>query len=88
MRRLACLMLAQVALAVSSTCVHAAPVAAQASASETADLRCNEIMKALRSGNYSAATAHFDPTMKAGFSPERIGSMWQRLTAAHGKLIS
>ena len=30
--------------------------------------------------------AHFDPTMKC-FSPERIGSMWQRLTAAHGELI-
>jgi uncharacterized protein len=87
MKVLACLMLAQVALAVSSTCVRAAPIASQASASETADLRCNEIMKALRGGNYAAATAHFDPTMKAGFSPERLGSMWQSLTAAHGKLI-
>jgi len=63
-------------------------LATRASASQTADLRCNEIMMALSSGNYPAATAHFDPTMKDGFSPERLGSIWQGLTAANGKLIS
>jgi uncharacterized protein len=81
-------MLAQVALAVSSTSANAAAVAVQASASETADVRCNEMMEALSAGNYAAATSHFDPTMKAGFNPERMGSMWQRLTAAHGKLVA
>ena len=62
-------------------------LATRASASETADLRCNELMKALGSADYAAAIAYFDPTMKAGFSPERLGSLWQSLTAAHGKLI-
>lgn len=74
MRRLVCLMPAQVVLAVSSTC-QAALVARQASASQSAELRVNEIMKALSTNNYGAATVHFDPAMRAAFSPERIGSM-------------
>jgi uncharacterized protein len=62
-------------------------LATRAWASETADLRVSEMMKALSAGNYAAATAHFDSTMKAAFSPERLGSIWHSLTAAHGKLI-
>jgi hypothetical protein len=57
MKVLTCLMLAHVALAVSSTCVRAAPLAGKGSLSETADFRCNEMMKALSAGNYTAATA-------------------------------
>jgi hypothetical protein len=74
--RLASITAAVVALAFLTT---------QAPASQTADLRCNEIMSALRSGNYAAATAHFDLTMKTGFSPEQIGSIWQGLTAGQRK---
>lgn len=56
-------------------------------ASQTADLRCNELMIALSSGNYGAATAHFDTAMKAGVSAEKLGSAWQQLVAANGKLL-
>jgi alpha-beta hydrolase superfamily lysophospholipase len=45
-------------------------------------------MKALSANNYAAATAHFDPAMKASFSPERIGSIWRHVTEADGRLIS
>jgi hypothetical protein len=45
-------------------------------------------MKALSANNYAAATAPFDPAMKASFSPERIGSIWRHATEANGRLIS
>jgi hypothetical protein len=61
-------------------------IASSASASQTADLRTYEVIQALKSGPYAAATAHFDPTMKSGFSAERIGTIWQGLVAADGKL--
>lgn len=78
MKVLACFTLAQVLLAVFSARVQTAPLADQVSASETADLRCNEIMKALSANNYAAATAHFDPAMKASSAlsgSDRYGGM-------------
>ena len=68
--------------------IAVAVLGSTASGSQTADLRCNELMIALSSGNYGAATAHFDSTMKAGLSPDQLGKVWQGLTASNGKFIS
>jgi hypothetical protein len=42
-----------------------------ASASQTAELRCSEIIKPLSAGNYAADTVHFDPTIDRIHRAER-----------------
>jgi uncharacterized protein DUF3887 len=50
------------------------------------DLRCDELLSALRDGNFTAATAHFDPTMKAALSPDMLGKVWLQIVSDNGKL--
>ena len=57
-------------------------------ASGTADLRCNEFLTALQSNDFSAATSHFDATMKAGLGPDKLASNWSAMVSANGKLLS
>ena len=52
----------------------------------SADLRCNQLLTALRDDNFSAATSHFDSTMKAGLSPDQLGKAWNQLLADNGKM--
>ncbi len=40
---------------------------------------------ALRDGKFSEATAHFDPTMKAGLSPDQLSAVWLQIIATEGK---
>jgi uncharacterized protein len=57
-------------------------------ASATADQRCDELMSALRDGQFDAASAHFDSAVKAALSPQQLGAVWHGLTSADGKLVS
>src|SRR5882757_1746324 len=52
----------------------------------SADARCDELLSALRDGNFTAATEHFDPTMKAGLSADALGKVWLQIVADNGKL--
>ena len=75
-------------LAVAAAIVVSIVTSMPAFSSGTADLRCNEFLTALRAGDFSAATSHFDATMKAGLGPDKLGSTWNTMTAANGKLLS
>ena len=57
-------------------------------ASGTAELRCNELLTALREGKFSDATVHFDSTMKAAIPPDKLAATWQQLVDSNGKLVS
>ena len=75
-------------VAIAAAMVVSIFTAMPASSSGTADLRCNELLTALRAGDFSAATSHFDSTMKAGLTPDKLGSTWNAMVATNGKLLS
>ncbi len=52
----------------------------------SADSRCDELLTALRDGDFGKATVHFDPTMKAALSPDALGKVWLQIVADNGKL--
>ncbi len=58
-----------------------------AAATGTADLRCNDLLAALRDGKYGQATSHFSDRMKAALGPDKLADVWQQETSIHGKLI-
>lgn len=60
--------------------------AASAISADSADSRCDELLTALRDGNFTAATSHFDPRMKAALSADALGQVWLQIVAANGKL--
>jgi dienelactone hydrolase len=53
-------------------------------ASSTAELRCTELLTALRDGKFDQATAHFDSTMTAGLSSTRLEQVWNSITSGYG----
>lgn len=75
-------------LAVAAAIVATILTSMPAFSSTTADLRCNELLTALQSGDFSAATSHFDGTMKAGLNPDRLAAVWNKLLGDTGKLLS
>jgi len=72
---------------IAAAFVLAIAVSSFVRAAAVADSRCDELVKALGAGDFSAATAHFDSSMKAGLSPEKLRSTWQGLTTNAGKLL-
>lgn len=50
-------------------------------------MRSEELLSALRDGNFSAATAHFDNEMKTGLSPEALSHSWNAATNGYGRVI-
>ncbi len=58
-----------------------------ASATAMADLRCNDLLAALRDGKYGEATSHFSSRMKAAMGPGQLADVWRQETSIHGKLI-
>jgi dienelactone hydrolase len=74
--------------AMAAAVLGAVVLSMAAFASSPADKRCDELMSGLRDGDFNAATAHFDSTVKAALSPEQLGAVWHGLTAANGKLLS
>jgi dienelactone hydrolase len=55
-------------------------------ASSTAELRCNELLTALRDGKFDQATAHFDATMAAGLSPTKLEQVWNSIASSYGRM--
>jgi hypothetical protein len=50
------------------------------------DSRLDELFTALRDRSFTRATEHFDATMKAGLSPDRLSTVWLQHVADKGKL--
>jgi len=65
-----------------------AATAAGAEPSAALESRAVELLTAVQAGKFDEATAHFDSTMKAALSAEKLASVWNSLTAATGKLSS
>jgi uncharacterized protein len=55
-------------------------------ANASTDSRVDELFTALRDSKFSEATAHFDPTMKAGLSADQLSAVWLQIIATEGKL--
>jgi uncharacterized protein len=52
------------------------------------DTAVDQLFSALRDNDFSAATAHFSPRMKAALSPAMLESAWSQTYAAQGPLLS
>lgn len=71
-------------IALAATFIAAA--AASASASPSAQLRCTELLTALRDGKFDRATEHFDATMSAALPPSKLGQVWKSVTSGRGRV--
>jgi len=65
-------------LAMALVMPAAQAAAPPASASDSCTALSANLLHAMRNGHFSAATAHFDKTMKALLSPQRIKQAWQQ----------
>ena len=52
------------------------------------DTAVDQVFSAIRDRNFSAATAHFNHTMKAALSPEALEAAWEKTYANQGPLLS
>ena len=57
-------------------------------AADADDTAVDQVFSALRDGNFSAATAHFNHTMKAALSPAMLETAWKQTYADQGPLLS
>jgi uncharacterized protein len=52
------------------------------------DTAVDQLFSAIRDGNFSAATSHFNHTMKAALSPESLEAAWKQTSADQGPLLN
>ena len=57
-------------------------------AADADDTAVDQVFSAIRDGNFGAATAHFNHTMKAALSPAMLETAWKQTYADQGPLLS